>query len=158
MIMSPGMDEGDILSTFPIAISPDETSGTLFQKFSEISGSVLCSTMRDYLSGRIIPTHQNHEAATYTKKFEKEDGRIRFKSFTAVEIYRIWQACTPWPSAWATIGGKRCKIVKCSLVSGNPICNLGLPNSTIGAIYCRDNVCYVVTRDGLLILESVILE
>lgn len=37
MEMSEAMDEGDILSIEKISIGPDETSGSLFEKFATIS-------------------------------------------------------------------------------------------------------------------------
>jgi methionyl-tRNA formyltransferase len=37
MEMSVGMDEGDILKIRTISVDPDETSETLFEKFSQIS-------------------------------------------------------------------------------------------------------------------------
>lgn len=44
--MTEGMDEGDILMIDKIQIAPDETSGTLFEKFAQISGKTLITTLR----------------------------------------------------------------------------------------------------------------
>lgn len=41
------MDEGDILKIRKIDINPKETSETLFEKFSEISGSTLIDTLKE---------------------------------------------------------------------------------------------------------------
>jgi len=38
-MMSLGMDEGDIVATLPVAIDTFETSGTLFEKFGDVSGA-----------------------------------------------------------------------------------------------------------------------
>lgn len=48
MQMSAGMDEGDILHREKIPIDPHETTQTLFEKFGEISGKVLLSTLKNH--------------------------------------------------------------------------------------------------------------
>jgi methionyl-tRNA formyltransferase len=42
------MDEGDILKIRKINIDPDETTETLFEKFSVESGPALIQTLREY--------------------------------------------------------------------------------------------------------------
>lgn len=97
MEMTAGMDEGGILEIVKIDIAPDETSDSLFGKFCEISGSALLSALRKYEKGEISVVEQDHGVATYTKKLDKEDGRIRWADMAAKEAYHRWQACTSWP-------------------------------------------------------------
>jgi len=47
MVMSEGMDEGDILKIRTISLEPKETSETLFEKFSAVSGPTLIQTLRE---------------------------------------------------------------------------------------------------------------
>ena len=106
MVMSEGMDEGDMLKTRPIAIDPGETSGTLFEKFSQVSGPALIQTLLELEHGGITSLPQDHTQATYCKKIEKEDGLIDW-SKSAEEIYHMWQAYTPWPGVYTIYEGKR---------------------------------------------------
>lgn len=90
------MDEGDMLKIRNISIDTEETSGTLFEKFAQVSGPTLIQTIEELEHGGITPLPQDHEKATYCKKIEKEDGLIDW-SKSAQEIYHMWQAYTPWP-------------------------------------------------------------
>lgn len=106
MEMSEGMDEGDILKIRTISIDPRETSETLFEKFSTISGPTLIQTLRELETWGITPLPQNHKEATYCKKIEKENGLIDW-SRSAKEIYHMWQAFTPWPGIYSIFEDKR---------------------------------------------------
>ena len=94
-----------------IDIDPKETSETLFEKFSEISGPTLIDTLKELEHGGITPLPQNSEDATYCKKIEKEDGLIDF-SESAEKIYHKWQAYTPWPGIYTHYQKKRLLLEK----------------------------------------------
>lgn len=90
MVMDDKMDEGDIIDILPIPIAPDETSGTLFEKFGEISGTFAIETIKSLDTGILTPQKQDHSSATYCKKISKEDGILHF-SHTAEELYHLYQ-------------------------------------------------------------------
>lgn len=147
MKMSEGMDEGDILKIRTISLSEDETSGTLFEKFAKISGPTLIQTLLELEHGGITPLPQNHEAATYCKKIEKEDGLIDW-SKSAKEIYQMWQAYTPWPGIYTIFEGKRLLLEKVSLIRhrersetkrGDPEIQKGIPYSGCIASQARND-------------------
>lgn len=115
MEMSEGMDEGDILKIHTISIDPTETSETLFEKFSEISGSILIQTLRELELGGITSLPQDEIRATYCKKIEKEDGLIDWNE-SAKKIYHMWQAYTPWPGIYTTYEGKRLLLEKVNYI------------------------------------------
>ena len=111
MEMSEGMDEGDILKIHTIPIDSDETSESLFKKFSDISGTILIQTLRELETGGITPLPQDTTRATYCKKIEKEDGIIDWRK-TEKKIYNKWQAYTPWPGIYTQYEGKRLLLEK----------------------------------------------
>lgn len=113
--MSEGMDEGDILKIRTIAIDLDETSTTLFEKFSIISWRALIDTLHELEMGGITPLPQDHTLATYCKKIEKEDGRIDW-SQSADTIYHMWQGYTPWPGIYTMYEGKRLLLERVSVL------------------------------------------
>ncbi len=116
--MSEGMDEGDILKIREIPIDTRETSGTLFDKFSVISGRALIDTLHELEMGGITPLPQNNSEATYCKKIEKEDGLIDW-SKSADTIYHMWQGYTPWPGIYTMHEGKRLLLEKVTYLKGS---------------------------------------
>lgn len=115
MKMSEGMDEWDILSIKEIAIAPEETSGSLFEKFAQVSGKALVSTIIELEWGKLYPIPQNHMDATYCSKIEKENGLVDW-SKSAESIYHQWQAYTPWPGVYTYYDGKRLLLEKVGMM------------------------------------------
>ncbi len=106
MQMSEWMDEGDVLKIRTIPIDTWETSGTLFEKFAQVSWPTLLDALLELEHGGITPLPQDHAQATYCKKIEKENGLVDW-SKSAKEIYHMWQAYTPWPGIFTHYEGKR---------------------------------------------------
>ena len=106
MEMSEGMDEGDILKIREIPIDKNEMSGTLFEKFAEISGITLLDTLKELEHGGITPLPQDSKLATYCTKITKEDGLVSW-DMTAKELYNKWQAYNPWPGIFTIYDEKR---------------------------------------------------
>lgn len=92
MQMDEKMDEGPIVSEKKVEIK-DWPIGTreLKKILGEMGGVMLSELLPDWLSGKIIPTKQDHSKATYTKKFEKSDGEI-ILSDTPYQNYLKFQA------------------------------------------------------------------
>lgn len=100
MLLTPGMDEGPILSQARLPIAPDDTTGTLLRKLSVLGADLLMETLPAYLEGRLTPQPQDDAKATYTSMVQKEDGHIDWET-PAVDIWRRVRAYNPWPSAFA---------------------------------------------------------
>lgn len=111
MRMSEGMDEGDSILVEKILLAEDETAGSLFEKFEDISGKTLVSAIRGLESGDLHPIPQNHAEATYCTKIEKEHGLVDW-SLPSEELYHKWQAYTPWPGIFTHYEGKRLLLEK----------------------------------------------
>lgn len=111
MKMSEWMDEWDILKIHSIAIDPTETTGSLFEKFADISGTILIQTLRELEMGGITSLPQDHTVATYCSKIDKEDGLIDWND-SADKIYHMWQAYTPWPGIYTLYDKKRLLLEK----------------------------------------------
>ena len=82
-----------------IAIAPDETAGTLFDKLAVIGANLLLETLPRYLSGELAPQPQPVLGVTYAKMLKKEDGRLDF-SQPASSLERRVRAMHPWPGAF----------------------------------------------------------
>jgi len=119
MVMDDKMDEGDIIDILPIPIAPDETAGSLFEKFAKVSGTFAIETLLSLDKGILKPRPQDHSLATYCKKITKEDGRLDF-SRSAEELYHLYQGLTPWPGVFTEYDGKKLIIEQCSYISELP--------------------------------------
>ena len=112
MLLSPGMDEGDIIVMDSTAVLPSDTSTTLTDKLIRLSDQLLKSNLEKYLHGTIHATTQEelcrHNGTpyepTYTRKLSKEDGVLNL-SKSAIQLEREIRAFIEWPKSRTTIGG-----------------------------------------------------
>ena len=81
-------------------------------------------------AGTLKRTPQDHDAATYEPKMDKELGRIDWTK-TAQEIDWLVRGTTPWPGAFTTLGDQTVKVFE--LVVKN-----GAPSGQPGEIICAD--------------------
>lgn len=96
MAMSEGMDEGDMIDSLPIPIDRDDTSASLFRKFSSVSGKFLVQTLHAHASGLRVPVPQDASLATYCRKILKEDARAQWH-VPAETLFNRYRAYFPWP-------------------------------------------------------------
>ncbi len=88
------MDEGPILIQKEIQILEEDTNETLERKCGAEGGEILAQVLIHYLEGNLKPTNQNHSLATYTRKFEKSDGKIKLED-KALEVQNKFKALLP---------------------------------------------------------------
>lgn len=151
MRMSEGMDEGESLRIARFPIAAGETAGSLFERFSHVSGSILTDTVKSHYRGEVPLVPQAHEFATYCKKISKEEGNLDF-SRPAKDLYHLWQGYTPWPGAYTFFEGKRLRIETCSYEDGV------FDNVPAGTVISHENRVSIVCSRGCLTLGTVKLE
>lgn len=108
MVLDEEMDHGPILTQVKEPILDTDTAVTLTERLAEIGAKLLIKTLPDYLNGTLIPTAQDHAAASYTKFIKADDGLINWQK-SSQEIYQAWQAYRPWPGVYTPWLGKRLK-------------------------------------------------
>ncbi|MBU1105443.1 MAG: methionyl-tRNA formyltransferase [Candidatus Riflebacteria bacterium] len=111
MLMSKGMDEGDILAVETMSISPNEDFTAIHDRLSIMGSDLLVDTLKEFSAGKITPRPQQHEAATYTAKVTPQTARIKW-SETAEKINNQIRAMNPAPGAWFEDVGERIKVFK----------------------------------------------
>lgn len=109
MIMSEGLDSGDMLLQRSIPITEDDNRGALRAQLSYIGGQLIITTMKGLREGTITPIPQGDSPTNYARLLTKEDGHIDW-SKSAKDIHRIVRALSPWPSTFTFLEGKRLKI------------------------------------------------
>lgn len=78
MLMDEQMDHGPLLAQTPLTLNEWPISGPLLDDMlGQIGGEMLARTIPKWLVGDITPKEQDHDSATYTKKFEKADAELQ---------------------------------------------------------------------------------
>ncbi|AHE66168.1 methionyl-tRNA formyltransferase [Legionella oakridgensis] len=99
MQMDVGMDTGDMLAKATYTIQPEETAGSLHDHLAKLAVAPLMKSLENIALGKSIPQSQDHAAATYAPKINKEDANIHWQR-SAIEIERQIRAFNPWPIAY----------------------------------------------------------
>src|SRR6266581_1944911 len=99
MRIDEGLDTGDILLQKELAISDEDTAGTLSFKLATIGADLMLETLRGLQANAIPLLRQESGSATLAPILKKEDGRIDFGR-SAQEIYNRFRGFQPWPGSF----------------------------------------------------------
>ncbi len=158
MLMSEGLDEGDILEIYEEEIRDDDTNLSLRQRLVKKSADILGDILEQWINGGISGRKQIDEEATYCwqKDISKENAEIDWNGLTPEYIERMVRAFIPWPIAWTklstnlnkNIAGKIMKIFKAEL--------LEVPSEKDpGEIFSHEGKVLFATRDPLVCLRAM---
>lgn len=117
MRMDVGLDTGAVLMAAPVAISPDDTAGTLHDRLAELGGRMIVDALGKLAGGRLEPTPQDDTFATYALKIGRGEAAVAWAE-PAVVIERQVRAFDPVPGAHARFNGSPIKIWRASAVEG----------------------------------------
>lgn len=123
MLISEGMDDGDILAYSDEQITKNDNSSTLTDKLIETSNNQLVACLPMYIEDKIKPMNQIQAGQSigifepsYSRKLKKEDGRIDWQE-PAELIERKVRAFYEWPKTYTNISGKDLIIRECEVVN-----------------------------------------
>ena len=114
MQLDEGLDTGDILMVEPVAIDPEETSGSLFDRVSAVGARTLVTALEKIEAREFVPQKQDDAAATLAPPLTKDMARFDFTQ-DAAHIHNWVRGMNPWPMAWFEQDGKRIKVLECHL-------------------------------------------
>jgi methionyl-tRNA formyltransferase len=115
MRLDAGMDTGGILLQRELDITPDDTTLSLSSRLGRVGAELLLEGLEMIESGGAVFTPQDNAAATQTRMYEKEDGRIRW-SLPASELNNLIRAAVPWPVAHCLFRGAVCRVHQAEVV------------------------------------------
>lgn len=99
MLMSEGLDEGDILLKDEVDISDNMTAGQLHDILMERGAALLLKTIEGYSNNSIVPVPQNHEKSNYAAMLNKEMAKINW-NYDVCNIHNLIRGLNPWPIAY----------------------------------------------------------
>lgn len=121
--MAKGMDTGDIICQSKVALDPEETGGSLFDKLAVEGANLMLTTLEQIEAGTAKRTKQDDSRSSYAKMLTKEMGRLDF-SKDAAALECLIRGLNPWPSAYTSVNGKSLKIYKAEVLDEQTACAL----------------------------------
>ncbi len=124
MMMDEKLDTGPVLMQAQIPVAGYDSTQSLGDKLSLLSGPLLGETLVRRQRHEIQPRPQNNALATYSKPLRKEEGLVDWTR-PAVEIWRHVRAFYPWPGSHTSWQDKKIKIISAEPVSEFGPCEPG---------------------------------
>ncbi len=148
MLMSEGLDEGDMLLERTRPIDAADTTASLTSALAELGAEALTAALALLRTTGLQPRAQDASRATYAPRLTKTDGRIDWTR-DAASIERMVRAFTPWPSAFTTLGGRTVKILTARVGDD------ARGDTAPGTIAVRGLDLEVATGQGTLVVEGL---
>ncbi len=137
MQMEAGLDTGPVLLCEATPIGPEETTGQLHDRLSQMGARLVVQALDDL--NALSPDPQPDVGVTYAAKIDKAEARVDW-SRSAAEVSRLIRGLSPFPGAWCDVAGERVKLLGARAVDG-----AGVPGQVLGGftIACGDGAVEV---------------
>jgi len=109
MRMVEGMDAGPILLQRAETIGPRQTASELGERLSVLGAEVLVEAVRGLASGQVEEVEQDHAAATFAPKVDREMARVDWAR-SAGELDLHLRGFDAIPGAWSVLEGSPIKL------------------------------------------------
>lgn len=109
MQMSEGMDAGPILLQREIPIASDDSATALYLRLAEVGAQALVEALVAMEAGLLEPREQDHAAATFAPKVNRETARIDWAR-PARQVADHIRGMDMVPGAWTTLDGEPVKL------------------------------------------------
>ena len=146
MQLTRGMDSGPVYCQAELLLKGSETKQELADTLLEQSADILIDILPDILSGKLQPTPQDDDSATYDALIAKTDGVIDWNK-SNYEIEREVRAYKHWPKSKTTIGNTQVVITQASVHDAE-----GAP----GKLFIKDKSLGVYCSSGSVVIERLI--
>ncbi len=110
MYLAEGLDSGDMILKAEVAISPEDTGGSLHDKLADTGSELLAQTLALIAADQVKPIAQNHDLATYAALLTADDEIINWQ-LSAQTIYNQIRGLNPFPKAYTYYKQKRLKVL-----------------------------------------------
>ena len=140
------VDTGKIILQKETEIGWEENTGDVYQRLMSMGSEVLLEAVNLIHSGVYLQKNQDDTYATPAPKIFKEHTHIDFNK-PVEEVYNKIRGLSPFPTAWASLEGKKVNIYKAKIGA--------IANINIGEILIQDQKLLVGCKDGTLELVEV---
>lgn len=150
MLMSEGLDEGDVLDIYREDIKADDTNISLRERLVKKSAEILLPILRKWINGEIVAQKQDDSKATYCwqRDISKENAEIDWEKQEPEYIEKMIRAFLPWPVAWTrlaksdnkNLSEKIMKIFKAELIKCDHSCN------EAGKLFSKEDELFFTTN------------
>lgn len=148
MQMDEGLDTGDVLCRREVAITGEDTAGSLTDKLATAGCAALIETLDGIEAARITAQPQLNENITWADKISKAEARLSWDQ-DAAQLARCVRAFNPDPGAYAFIDGMRVKVWESVAMNVSP---RAVPGEIVS--FTRDGIQVACGR-GCLLLTRV---
>ncbi len=152
MRMDAGLDTGAVLLRRAVAVSPDDTGGSLHDRLAELGATALLDCLQQLIAGQLPPPlAQEKQGVTYAAKLQKAEAQLDW-SVDAGTLARRIRAFNPWPMAWCEISGERTRITNAEALPESHSLPPGAPvGSPVGSLVgASASGIDVATANGVL--------
>lgn len=118
MLMDAGLDTGDVLSQSACSILPTDTSGSLFERLTQLGARELVNTLSNLSTLTQKAQKQDDSLATYAHKIDKSEAQIDWQNDAETLARRI-RAFNPAPVCYTWLGEERIKIWEARVGEGS---------------------------------------
>ncbi len=139
MLTDSGWDTGPLLESFRERIMPDDTTGLLEERLSNIAAANMQAVIERYAAGSIIPEPQKGKTV-YAEKISSAETWLDW-SMSAEQLERQVRAFQPFPGARTEHLGNMIKLIKVIPVS---------MESAPGEITIEENTLFIGCGEGSL--------
>lgn len=115
MQMEAGLDTGPVLLRRATPIEPEETTGQLHDRLSNIGAEAIVTALDDLAA--LVPEPQPEAGIVYAEKIDKSEARLDW-AWHAAEVDRHIRGLSPFPGAWTEFDGQRIKFLSSRLAQG----------------------------------------
>jgi methionyl-tRNA formyltransferase len=109
MRMDVGLDTGPVFLERRVAISPQDTGGSLHDRLAAEGAAAVVEVLDQLAEDRALSTPQRDDGVTYAAKIDKAEALIDW-SKSALEIERQVRAFNPFPIAETRLDGEQLRI------------------------------------------------
>ena len=151
MYMAEGLDTGDMIEMYEIALRPEDNFETLHDKLADLGAYALLSTIKVIESGNVKRYKQDDSKSTYAHKIEKADCLMDFARPMEC-VHNQIRGTSPFPLSFAFLNGKMIKFVSSFLTDKKT-------DKEAGTVISLENGnIYVATSDGVVGIDGVLPE
>lgn len=148
MMMSRGLDTGDMLLISETDIGENETASELHDRLMYIGAELLIDTINGIQTGNIVKTPQDHSKSTYAPMMTKELGKIDW-SMDGCKVKDLVRGTQTWPGAYITYKDKKIKIIKVE------ICDKFMHDKNGTVVKVNSEGIFVNAKDSCVILKTI---